>query len=208
MRAQLDIPQDARVLLFTAHGIRQNPFKDYQTMRAAVALVAERRHEQSLLFIALGEDAPTEQIGHAAVRFVPFQNSGAAIAAYYQAADIYVHAARVDTFPNTVLEALACGTPVVATAVGGIPEQVKGLQIADSGPQIAILNRYGANEATGILVSAGDARGMALGIERLLNDDSLRDRMGENAAKDAQERFDLQRQADEFLGWYEQILRR
>ena len=126
---------------------------------------------------------------------------------YYQAVDVYVHAARADTFPNTVLEALACGKPVVATAVGGIPEQVKGLENADRRPRIAGLNRCGANEATGILVPAGDAKGMAVAIERLLNDDSLRGRMGENAAKDAQERFDLQRQADDFLSWYEQILR-
>jgi glycosyltransferase involved in cell wall biosynthesis len=47
------------------------------------------------------------------------------VARYYQAADLYVHAAPADTFPNTVLEALACGTPVVATAIAGIPEQVE-----------------------------------------------------------------------------------
>ena len=38
---------------------------------------------------------------------------------------------RADNFPRAVLEALCCGTPVVATAVGGIPEQVKGLTISD-----------------------------------------------------------------------------
>ena len=62
--------------------------------------------------------------------------------AYYQAADIYIHAAKADTFPNVVLEALACGLPVVATAVGGIPEQID-------------------HERTGFLVPPGDAAGMA-----------------------------------------------
>lgn len=196
------IPQEVKVLFFTAYDIRRNIWKDYQTMRSAVAQVAERIHRQRVLFIALGEDAPAERIGRAEVRWVPYQKDTKAVVCYYQAADVYVHAARADTFPNTVLEALACGKPVVETAVGGIPEQVKGLENADCG-----LNRYGANEATGILVPAGDAKGMAVAIERLLNDDSLRGRMGENAAKDAQERFDLQRQADDFLSWYEQILR-
>ncbi len=37
----------------------------------------------------------------------------------------YILAARADTFPNTVLEALACGGPVIATSVGGIPDQIE-----------------------------------------------------------------------------------
>jgi glycosyltransferase involved in cell wall biosynthesis len=88
---------------------------------------------------------------------------------------------------------------VVATAVGGIPEQVKGLEVAEEQSQTAQLNRYGTNEATGILVPSGDAPGMALGIDRLLNDNPLRRRMGENAARDARERFDLRRQVDSYL---------
>jgi glycosyltransferase involved in cell wall biosynthesis len=90
-----------------------------------------RRSQRPLVFVALGEDAPAERIGAAEIRFVPYQKDPAVVARYYQAADIYIHSARADTFPNTVLEALACGTPVVATAVGGIPEQVKSLQSLD-----------------------------------------------------------------------------
>jgi glycosyltransferase involved in cell wall biosynthesis len=43
-------------------------------------------------------------------------------------------------------------------------------------------------------------------VDRLLNDDPLRRRMGENAARDARERFDLRRQVDSYLEWYEKIL--
>lgn len=87
-------------------------------MKAAVAQLAARMHGQRVLFTALGEDAPAERIGEAELCFVPYQRNPQAVARYDQAADVYVHAAEVDTFPNTVLEALASGTPVVATAVG------------------------------------------------------------------------------------------
>jgi glycosyltransferase involved in cell wall biosynthesis len=204
-RVALGIPQDTQVLLFTANGIRRNIWKDYQTMRTAIALFSERFKGRDILFIALGEDAPAEPIGQAEVRFVPYQENTELVARYYQAADLYLHAARAETFPNTVLEALACGTPVVATAVGGIPEQVKGLKAVEGQSQTAKLNRYDKSEATGILVSAGDAAGMAMGIERLLEADLLRHHMSENAAKDARERFDLERQVDDYLEWYEEL---
>lgn len=187
VRPTLGIPQDAKVLLFAANGIRRNVFKDYQTMRAAVALVAERLHGQGVLFIALGEDAPAEQIGQAEVRFVPYQKDSEAVARYYQAADVYVHAARADTFPNTVLEALACGTPVVATAVGGIPEQIE-------------------DGVTGFLTPPGSAAVMADCIVTLLADDNLHRRLSHNAAETARRRFDLERQADEYLAWYQELV--
>lgn len=47
---------------------------------------------------------------------------------------------------------------------------------------------------------------MAAGIEQLLNDNSLRRRLGEKTTLDAAKRFDLQGQVDEFLGWYQEIL--
>lgn len=43
----------------------------------------------------------------------------------YNAADVCVHPAPVDNLPNTVMEAIACGTPVVAFPIGGVPEMVR-----------------------------------------------------------------------------------
>jgi glycosyltransferase involved in cell wall biosynthesis len=186
-RAQLRLPQDAVVLLFAANGIRRSPWRDFETLRSVLSEVAGRSDGRQVLFLALGEEAPAEEIGGAELRFVRFQTNRMITAQYYQAADVYVHPARADTFPNTVLEALACGIPVVATAVGGIPEQVK-------------------NGTTGFLVPSGSAEKMTEAVVTLLNDEGLKRSMASNAAEDARQRFDLERQLDNYVDWYREIL--
>jgi glycosyltransferase involved in cell wall biosynthesis len=95
---------------------------------------------------------------------------------------------------------------VVATAVGGIPEQVKSLRWLDGRSVAAELNTYEVDEATGMLVAPGDPEMMALSIERILDNDTLRRRLGENAAKDAEARFDLKREINDYLLWYNALL--
>ena len=208
VRARLGIPQDAKVLLFAANGIRKNIWKDYQTMRLAVARVAERLHGHHLLFITIGEDAPTEKVGHAKVRFIPYEKDPRTLAQYYQVADVYIHAAKAEVWGLTITEALACGTPVVATAIGGIPEQVKGIRSTHCGWRNPGLNEFGLDKATGVLVPARDAEAMATGIKHVLGDEALRHRLGENAVRDARQCFDLTRQAEAYLEWYQEIIER
>jgi glycosyltransferase involved in cell wall biosynthesis len=81
----------------------------------------------------------------------------------FRAADAVVLSSRWENFPHVVVEALAVGTPVVASAVGGVPEVV----------------RDGEN---GLLVPAGDAEALAAAIRRLLGDDELRQRLAAAAA--------------------------
>lgn len=185
-RARLGLPQEARILFFAANGIRRNIWKDYVTLQKAVAIVAEKFSENKVLFIAVGEEAPPEYIGKAEIHFVPYQEDERVVACYYQAADIYIHAAKADTFPNTVLEALACGTPVVGTSVGGIPEQV-------------------INGVTGFLTPPGDAEAMSVSIERLLSNSDLLYRYSIAAAKMAHN-FALNFQVENYLNWYNEIL--
>lgn len=194
VRSRLNIPNDAKVLLFAANNVRKNIFKDFPMIQTAVKLVSERLRDHRILFMGLGDNALPERIGRAETRFIPIRGNPQEVALYYQAADVYIHAARADTFPNSVLEALACGIPVVATAVGGIPEQIKGY------------SDYGQEEATGVLVPVSDPGSMAVAIEQLLSDDTLRLRLARNARQDVEKRFDLNRQADDYLAWYKELI--
>jgi glycosyltransferase involved in cell wall biosynthesis len=189
VRAKLNLPQEADVLLFTALSIRENIWKDYQTLRGTIARLAERPRARPLIFLAVGEEAPSEKIREAEIRFVPFLEDNRRVAEFYQAADLYIHAARADTFPTSILEALACETPVVATAVGGIPEQI-------------------IDRKTGRLTAAGDARAMADAIASLLEDEPQRRALGANAGEEARRQFGRERMIGDYLNWFAEILNR
>jgi glycosyltransferase involved in cell wall biosynthesis len=75
-----------------------------------------------------------------------------------------------EAFGLAALEAMARGKPVVATAVGGIPEIIR-------------------HNVTGVLVSPGDERQLAESIDSLLVDGATAARIGENARRDVERRF-------------------
>ena len=179
-------PEDA-ILLFVANKARSNIFKDFRTVeRCAITTAAGYPHRRVILLV-VGEQGEPVVFENGEVQFIDFQRDANVLAQYYQAADVYVHAAKSDTFPNTVLEALACGLPVVATAVDGIPEQIE-------------------ENRSGYLVQAGGADAMASRVIQLLSSERLRTSMGATAADIAARSFGIQRQVQTYLDWYEQIL--
>jgi len=186
-RSELGFPQNAKIVLFVAKGTRSNIWKDYDTMKKAIELVSVKVKRQNILFICIGEKGKTKQVSSCIkIEFVPYIEHHRVVR-YYQSADIYIHAAKADTFPMTVTEALACGIPVVATEVGGIPEQIK-------------------HGETGFLVPPGDAEAMADRVVQLLENDDVRMKMKERATVDAQHRFGLELQVKNFLAWYEEVI--
>lgn len=90
------------------------------------------------------------------------------VALLYQSADLAVNPSLVDNMPNSILEALACGVPVVSTNVGGVPFTV------DDGK-------------TALLVPAGDAEAMAEAMLRLIRDESLARELSLNGLERARE---------------------
>ena len=91
--------------------------------------------------------------------------------------DVFVLASRSEGFPLATLEAMAAGLPVIATSVGGVPEQIEHLR-------------------TGILVAPGDQRAIASWIVRLSDEPELRRRLGTAAAARVRSEFTLARQAE------------
>jgi glycosyltransferase involved in cell wall biosynthesis len=186
-RYDLHLSTSTYILLFVAEGMQANIYKDYETIRAAIEIVARKATKKRITFLALGKDGPVQEIGNVKISSIPFQNDPRLVATYYQAADIYLHAARADTFPNVVLEALACGTPVIATAIGGIPEQI-------------------VDGKTGFLTQPGNAADMAEKIIQLLKNDDLLYKMGIAAGKYARVHFSADRMVTDYLNFYQEIL--
>ena len=156
-------------------------------MRKALEILGARKLARPLLFIALGDEAPVERIGNVELRFVPHLGDRAAVARYYQAADTYVHGARAEVWGLSITEAMACGLPVVASDVGGIPDQV-------------------AEGQGGFLIPVGDADRMAERIGQLLENREVREEMGHWACQRAHAEFGLSRMAGNYLDFYESIM--
>jgi len=202
-RAKLGLPQDALILLFTANHARRNMFKDYDTVRGAAVHLAEHVKDQKLLLIALGDDGKPEFIGDAEFWFVPYEKEQDMVAAYYQAADLYLHAANADNFPTTILEALSCGTPVVATDIGGISEQIESLVNAPGGWQGETVP---VSDATGIVVPDHDSAAMGKAAKHLIDHPEIRSILSENAVNLAKQKYDLSLQLSTIMNWYKEIL--
>jgi glycosyltransferase involved in cell wall biosynthesis len=90
--------------------------------------------------------------------------------------DLYVHPSRMDAFPLATLEAMAAGVPVIASNVGGVPEQIDHLE-------------------HGVLVAAGDPLPLADWIVRLHDDRELRMRLAQHALRRVRDEFSVARQA-------------
>jgi glycosyltransferase involved in cell wall biosynthesis len=101
---------------------------------------------------------------------------------------VAVLASRTEGLPNTVLEAMAAGRPVVATAVGGTTEIVE-------------------DGVTGFLVPAGDPATLAERITALLREPSLASTMGARGQRKVADEFTTDRMAHEFDDLYRRLLR-
>lgn len=185
-RSILQLPMDNTIILFVANGIKKNVFKDYETLDRAMRILGGQT-SQKIHFIALGEEGNDEQYGNVCLHHVPRTTDANVIVNYYQAADLYLHPTKADTFPTSILEAMACGLPVIASRVGGIPEQV------DDG-------------LTGVLVNPGDPHSLAREINLLLADSNRRYRMSEAAIQKFKSQFTLDNQVNRYLEWYQCIL--
>jgi glycosyltransferase involved in cell wall biosynthesis len=124
-----------------------------------------------------------EQVrGHRPIELATYHGKGIPqerMAATYAAADLFVDAQWHAGWNNPVVEAMACGTPVVCSDIGGVRD-------------------FAWHERTALLAPPRDARALAAAIARMIDDDALRKRLAASALEEVK-RFDWDRAAHEFL---------
>ncbi len=117
-RELLNIPEDKQVVLFVADSLN-NQRKGYLYLKKAL----EGIKNSNLLLCAIGSNnEPLFSSGNL-IELGKIQNE-MLMSIIYSAADVFVIPSVMDNLPNTVLESLCCGTPVIGFPIGGIPEVV------------------------------------------------------------------------------------
>ncbi len=164
----------------------KRPLDLVQTLRALL----DRGVDAALVVVGDGEErAALEQLGLAldVSENILLEGYQTSIAPYYAAFDVLLLTSENEGTPVVAIEALAAGTPVVATDVGGVAA------VVDDGE-------------TGLLAPKGDVQRLAEHLERLAHDPELRRSMGSLGATRMRERFATERMVDAVQRLYDRSL--
>ncbi|GAA4408807.1 glycosyltransferase family 4 protein [Nibrella viscosa] len=186
IRERLGLPTDRPLILFGSFNTA-DPRKGFQYFTEALRLLKDRLNAIQPEILIFGK-------GHAGnfvhlpfpVRHLGLLTTEAQTAAAYNAADVMVVPSLEDNLPNTVVESLACGTPIIGFQTGGIPEMID-------------------HQQNGYLAAVGSAEELAEGMHWLLttaNPAALR----EQARQTAEKRFSEPVVAQQFLELYTSLL--
>jgi glycosyltransferase involved in cell wall biosynthesis len=183
-RQNLGLPLDAFICLsIGAGGARQNSYKDFPAVARATKRVLAQHQSTDLLFIFIGGNS--EESAEPRIKHAGYIEDEHLLATYYQAANVLVHGAKVETSPLVILEAMACGIPTIASNVGGISELIK-------------------EGETGFLVPSGDSAILAERLAILMNNVELGNSLGKNASSVARN-FSIDNQAKRYLQWFHEL---
>jgi glycosyltransferase involved in cell wall biosynthesis len=182
-RSVLGVPADAAVLLFGAASV-ENLRKGFGILGDAVAGL---RKFPNLMLLTFGKGRPPVPSDVPHIHFGHVEGDRL-LSVLYSAADVFVMPSSQEAFGQTALEAMACGTPVIASAVGGIPEVV----------------RHGV---TGYLINPPDVAALQEAICGLLQNASKRAEMSVNGRRIVLDNYTIEVQARRYVELYERILR-
>lgn len=183
-RAALGLPQDHRIVLFVADSVTNKRKGFYLLVQALDWLKAQDK----LLLVSVGRNSPQIETS-IPNRYLGHLNDDRQLAMVYSAADIFVVPSIQDNQPNTVLEAMACGTPVVGFDVGGIPEMIR-------------------SGMTGLLAPVGDATSLGHAISELLQCSDKRTAMASACRRIVMQDYRREMQVRRYADLYESQLRR
>lgn len=111
----VNFPLDKKIILFVAEFATNNPFKGGNILRKII----QENTNDKFLFITVGGKNESFYENHLTF---PFISNREELANLYNACDVMLYPTQADNLPLVILEAMACGTPVIASNLGGIPE--------------------------------------------------------------------------------------
>jgi len=194
-KLQLGIGEDQRVVGIVGRIVKEKGFREFMKMAESVV----RSGRTDVTFLVVGDSLATDrdQFGprfrasvreHGLEQFFRFTGFVNNVSEFLQVMDIFVLPTYREGFPQSVLEAMSCGLPVITTRVRGCREAV-------------------VNGVTGILVPAGDASKLAEGVVQLLDNPTTAEQMGVAGRQRVLERYTHEAATERFLTPFRRLRR-
>ena len=186
IRKKLGLPADKEIIMFAAHGGLNDARKGGKFLIEALQKLHNQYPKLLLLNIGTYDDSVADHLPVSRIN-LPFINDQNKLADYYRAADLFVAPSLAENVGLTIIEASACGTPVVAFDTGGIPEVIEHLQ-------------------TGYLAQRGNSDELAQGIAYFLDNSDVRQQVGIRAREKVGKKYSNPRMVDDYIHLYKEIL--
>lgn len=180
-RKILQLPTDKKIILFGALSSTQDKRKGFDLLLSGLKHLQQLESTEEVELVIFGASAPVKPIDFGfKAHYIGKLSDDIALSLLYAAADVFVAPSIQDNLPNTILEALFCGTPCAAFAIGGIPDLIE-------------------HQQTGYLAQPLMAEDLAQGIHWILQDSTRSQQLASNSRKKAVTQFDLSRQTQKYL---------
>ena len=187
-RAALSLPNDRKFILISAMNATLDLNKGFRFLEAALQQLAGEGWKDKLELLVVGQAAPPAPVNTGVpVRFLGVLKDDTAMQQVYSAADITVLPSLQENLPNSIMESMACGTPVAAFEVGGIPDLVD-------------------HKVPGWLAPARDSAGLAAGLGEMLVNDAFRLEMGLASRRKVEREYDSAVIVKRYLELYRDLL--
>jgi glycosyltransferase involved in cell wall biosynthesis len=186
VRKKLGIPQEKKVILISSVHLTQKRKGGDLLVKTLQLLPASLKKDVVLLTMGRDGEAISKAAQMNSVHLGYIENEKQKAMAY-AASDIFLFPTRWDNCPLGVLESMACGTPIITTNIGGVPELV----------------REGLN---GMVIPPESPEALAGAVIKVLEDDPLRLYMREQRRRIAVEEYSLDLQIARYVDLYKNIL--
>jgi len=182
---RLGIPPERFTVLSCTSSSPDDTRKGFDITMAALKQMGNSAPLLILLGIDEGTEALSAQLAANKIDHLPPRHisSDCELSVHYSAADLVWHPSRADTSSIVSMEAATCGTPIIAAAVGGVPEVVQ-------------------EDQCGILIPPEDPEALAVATRSLIQNPERLKELGKSAVKYARSHFDADQMANQYLEVY------
>ena len=187
-REVLNLPQDQQLILFGSLKATSDKRKGFHLLQPALQDLSKSGWYSRLELVIFGADRPENQPEFGLKsHYLGTLNDDLSLSLVYSAADVFVLPSVQDNLPNTIMEAIACGTPCVAFNIGGMPDLIE-------------------HEQNGYLAQPYETEDLAQGIAWVLENEERHQKLSFRAREKVEEEFTMEIQARQYLSLFTEIL--